>query len=112
MGVATAHLVSPAMGAHFSMFLADLAANASVPPPAAGLERWADLCCHLSGYSLKTKGSPFEPFRTLTAFRKYAAHHKPTAGVMLRCYAFTMKYWGFSLHGPRLHTLNWVPEPS
>mmetsp|Transcript_19431 Transcript_19431/g.58706 ORF Transcript_19431/g.58706 Transcript_19431/m.58706 type:complete len:317 (+) Transcript_19431:253-1203(+) len=39
-GAFTAHVVSPAMGAHFSMFFADLVGNSSIPPPAAGLERF------------------------------------------------------------------------
>lgn len=36
----TAHLISPAMGSHFSMYLAVLRANASISPPEPGMERY------------------------------------------------------------------------
>lgn len=35
----TAHLVSRARGAHFSMYLADMKAKSSAQPPAPGIER-------------------------------------------------------------------------
>lgn len=35
----TAHLISPATGAHFSMYLARMSADAKAPAPAAGVER-------------------------------------------------------------------------
>ena len=34
-----AHIITPAIGAHFSMYLADMAANASASQPEAGVER-------------------------------------------------------------------------
>lgn len=36
----TAHLISPAKGAHFSMYLARMSKGATAPAPAPGVERW------------------------------------------------------------------------